>query len=146
MEITNRSQGRIAPGSVYQCYHGDKLVPQTILEWEPFERMIVKEVPPMLSGLSAINEYRLDSVEGGTKLTKTSAKPTGPILGRMLLRLMMPVFSRILTQAMETFGREIENDYRTHHEVLELEREISGEQIHAAAAAGLQASSGNHET
>ncbi len=146
MEITNRSQGRIAPGSVYQCYHGDKLVPQTILEWEPFERMIVKEVPPMLSGLSAINEYRLDSIEGGSKLTKTSAKPTGPILGRTLLRLMMPVFSRLLTQAMETFGREIENDYRTHHEAPELEIEFTGEQLRAAAADSLQASAGSQQT
>jgi hypothetical protein len=32
MEIKNRSNGRIAPGSVYQGYHGDQFVPQTILE------------------------------------------------------------------------------------------------------------------
>jgi hypothetical protein len=29
MEITNRASGRIAPNSVYQCYHGDKVIPQT---------------------------------------------------------------------------------------------------------------------
>jgi hypothetical protein len=47
MEIANRSNGRIAPGSVYQCYHGDKMVPQTVLEWQPFESMIERNCRPI---------------------------------------------------------------------------------------------------
>jgi hypothetical protein len=146
MAIENRAQGRIAPGSVYQCYHGDKLVPQTILEWEPFKHMIVKEVPPMSSGISAINEYRLESIGEGTKLTKTTARPTGPTLGRLLMYLMVPLFRRWVQQAFDTFGREIEDAYRTHRAAPEQEGEITGEQIRAAAAASLEASSGGQQT
>jgi len=146
MEIANRSNGRIAPGSVYQCYHGDKIVPQTILEWQPFERMIVKELSPMFPDIGSISEYRLDSAQGGTILTKTSARPTGPFLGRMLLGLLMPVFSRFLKQAFETFRREIENDFRAHSEALESEAGITEKQIRRAAATSLQDSSDKRPT
>ncbi|GAF99358.1 unnamed protein product, partial [marine sediment metagenome] len=61
MEIANRTRGRIAPGSIYQCYHGDMLVPQTILEWQPFESMILRELFPMSHAVSSLTEYRLDS-------------------------------------------------------------------------------------
>jgi hypothetical protein len=119
MEIANRTHGRVAPGSVYQCYHGEKWVPQTILEWQPFERMITRELSSAFPGLSAIVEYCLDSTEGGTRLTKLFAKPTGPFLGRMLIRLVMPLYSRwIGKRVLETFRFKIENDFKAHSEVL----------------------------
>jgi uncharacterized protein YndB with AHSA1/START domain len=118
MEIANRAQGRIAPGSVYQCYHGDKWVPQVILEWQPFKHMITRESTDMVRDLSVIVEYRLDSTEGGTRLTKLFAEPTGPFLGRTLIRLLAPVFSRSVKQDLEKFRLEIENDFRAHSEAL----------------------------
>ena len=145
MEIANRSNGRIAPGSVYQCYHGDKLVPQTILEWQPFESMIVRELPPMHPDVSAISEYRLDQVEGGTRLTKTSTRPAGPLLGRILIRVLMPVFIPLMKRAFETFKHQIESEYRAHYEVLEEEAEFTGEQIRESAAGSLRASSGGYD-
>ncbi len=142
MEIANRANGRVAPGSVYQCYHGDKMVPQTILEWQPFESMIVKELFPMSHAVSWLAEYRLDSTEGGTWLTRTSSKATGPIVGRTLLRLLSPIFRRLGKQLFAAFAQQIEDDFRAHGGTLESEVEITGEQIREAAAAGLQASSG----
>lgn len=112
MEIANRTDGRITRGSVYQCYHGDKPVPQTILEWQPFERMIVKELSPIFPGTGAISEYRLDSMEGSTRLTKMMAHPTGPFLGRTMIRLATPIFIRFVKQAFEAFKLKIENDFR----------------------------------
>jgi uncharacterized protein YndB with AHSA1/START domain len=146
MEVANRSHGRIAPGSVYQCYHGEKWVPQTILEWQPFERMITRELSPMSPALSAIVEYHLVSTEEGTTLSKLFAKPTGPFLGRTLIRLLAPIFRRIGKQAFETFKREIENDYLEHSEALESDAGFTGEQIREAAAASLQAASGSLQT
>ncbi|NIM93541.1 MAG: DUF2652 domain-containing protein [Anaerolineales bacterium] len=126
MEIVNRTKGHIAPGSVYQCYHGDKLVPQTILEWKPCEWMIVKELPPMIPSVSTISEYRLDPIEGGTRLIKMMTPPTGPFLGRTLIRLLTPVFIRFLKQAFEAFKIEIEKDYRANSKKLEhFEQEIN---------------------
>ncbi len=34
------------------------MVPQTILEWQPFEHMIVKELSPIFPEVSFISEYR----------------------------------------------------------------------------------------
>jgi hypothetical protein len=143
IKIANRTNGRIAPGSVFQCYHGDKLVPQTILEWEPFESMIVKELFPMSHDVSWLDEYRLDSTEGGTRLTRTATKPAGPIFGRMLLRLLSPLFKRVSKQLEAAFAQQIEDDFRARGGALKSEFEVTEEQIREAAAAGLQASSGD---
>jgi hypothetical protein len=142
MEIANRENGRITHGSVFQCYHGDKLVPQTILEWQPFESMIVKELFPMSLAVSWLAEYRLDSTEGGTRLNRTISKPTGPIVGRTLLRLLSPVFMRISKQLFAAFAQRIEDDFRARRGALKSEVEVTGEQIREAARVGLQASSG----
>ncbi len=140
MEIANRAHGRIATGSVYQCYHGDKWVPQVILEWQPFERMITRDSTDVFPGLSMIIEYRLDSTEGGTRLTKLFAKPIGPFLGRTLLRLLAPVFRRFVKQDLESFKLEIEKDFRAHNKTLENEPTFTGEQFREEAAISLQAS------
>jgi hypothetical protein len=145
MEIINRTEGRIALGSVYQCYHGDKLVPQTILEWQPFEGMIVKELFPMNHAVSWLAEYRLDSTEGGTRLTRTITKPTGPIVGRMLLRMLSPIFMQINKQLFAAFAQRIEDDLQARSRTLKSEAEVTGEQIREAAVASLQASSGSQQ-
>lgn len=138
MEIANRSDGRVAPGSVYQCYHGDKLVPQTILEWQPFERMIVKELSPLYPDTGGISEYRLDKVEGGTILTKSLARPIGPFLGRMLIYLLMPMFKQAMQKAFETFKHDIESDYRERSKEMEKGTEFTSQQIRQAASNSLQ--------
>ncbi len=65
--MAKRRRGR-GEGSIYQCYHGDHPVPQTILEWEPFERMIVREVAQVAPSVSTVNEYRVETTRSGTKL------------------------------------------------------------------------------
>lgn len=145
MEIANRANGRIAPGSIYQCYHGDKMVPQTILEWQAFESMITKELFPMSHEVSWLAEYRLDPIEGGTRLTGTYSKPTGPFVGRTLLILLSPLFKRIANRLFAAFAQRIEDDYRAHGGRLESEAEVTEEQIREAAAVSLQANSGSQE-
>jgi hypothetical protein len=142
MEIANKANGRIAPGSIYQCYHGDMMVPQTILEWQPFRSMIVKELFPMNHAVSYLAEYRLESIEGGTRLILTYSKPAGPFLGRAILRLLSPVLMRMAKQLLPSFAQRIEEDFHAHSVALESEVVISGEQIRQAAGDGLQASSG----
>lgn len=87
MEIANRTHGRITEGSVYECYHGDKLASHIILEWKPFERMIVREGLPFFPNNNVISECRIESTEGGTKLTRSYAPVTGPFLGRVVSRI-----------------------------------------------------------
>jgi hypothetical protein len=103
--------------------------------------MLVREVAPIARDVSGISEYRLDSIPGGTRLTKTSALPEGPVFGRTLLRLMTPLFGRIMKQVFVDFKREIEGDYQQHRGAPGEAVEISEEQVRAAAAAGLEAAS-----
>ena len=112
IDIANREQGRVAPGSVYQCYHGDKWVPQIILEWIPFKSMITRESHNMFRDLNAILEHRLEPTNSGTKLIKLFARPTGPFLGRMMIILLAPVFRRFIMRDLEAFKLEIETDYQ----------------------------------
>jgi uncharacterized protein YndB with AHSA1/START domain len=140
IEIGNRSKGRIGAGSVYQCYHGDKFVPQTILEWQPFERMIVKELSPLFPKVSILSEYRLSPTETGTRLTKKATRMRGPRLQVALLSLMTPFFKRVLQQAFEKFALEVQNDQRTHQEGLEGSTAFTKEKIQKAAASSLEGS------
>ena len=125
MVVVNHAQGRIAPGSVYQCYHGDKMVPQTIMEWQPFESMIVREVSPMSPSTGSLCEYRLEEIEGGTRLTKAIARPTGPFLGRALMRLLIPVFHGVGERGMEAFNQQIEEDFRARRAASEHQNEVT---------------------
>jgi hypothetical protein len=145
MEITNSKDGRIAPGSVYQCYHGDNVVPQTILEWQPFESMLVKELFPMNHDVSYIAEYRLKSMESGAQLTREIAYPEGPLFGRTILRVMSPMFRPLNRRLFKNFKSRIEEDYRSQGGLPDTKDDYSEEQLREAAAAGLQASSGSQE-
>lgn len=116
VEITGRSDGRMGPGSIYQCHHGDNIVPQTILEWQPFERIIADEITPMGMGLHILVEYRLDPTSQGSRLTKIIARPTGPLLGRVLMYLMAPIFKVKGIQSIRKFGERIEKDYLEYQE------------------------------
>lgn len=140
MDIANRAQGRIAEGSIYQCYHGDKLIPQTILEWQPLESMIVKEVFSMSHATSSLNEYTLESITGGTRLTRRIANPTGPLIGRSLMSLVFLIFRNVPMQGFEAFAQLIEEDYRARSLPPEPEVTFSVESIREAAFESLQAS------
>ena len=105
--------------------------------------MIVKELFPMSHAASWLDEYRLNSTEGGTRLTQTATKPTGPIFGRMLLRLLSPLFKRVSKQLEVAFAQQIEDDFRARGGALKSEFEGTEKQIREAAAAGLKASSGD---
>ena len=96
-----------------------------------------------MHAVSSIVEYRLESIEGGTRLTRTMSKPTGPVLGRTLLRLLSPLFMRIIRHFPATFAQRIEDDFREHGGTLISEVEVTGEQIREAAGVGLQASTGS---
>lgn len=140
MAIINRSQGRIGPGSVYQCYHGEKLVPQTIVAWQPFERIVIEQPFPMAQSNTMLGEYRLEPVEGGTRLVVRTSKPWGPVSGRLLYKLMRPIISRMAMRLLVAFKERVENDYRQWPEEIGSEAEIDKSSIRAAAAAGLQVS------
>ncbi|HSF81349.1 MAG TPA: DUF2652 domain-containing protein [Anaerolineales bacterium] len=138
MEMANRVQGRVAPGSIYQCYHGNQLVPHTILEWQPFERMLTQEVFPLMAANTYLREYRLEPTEAGTRFTVTVSKGSGPALGRILMRVMMALTGQMINRNMAALKNRIENDYRGRQEGLQSDLHINVDQIREAAAASLE--------
>jgi hypothetical protein len=129
MEITKRKQGRIAPGSVYQCYHGDKWVPHIILEWQVFERIITRESNTLFPGLTALVEYQLVDVENGTRLIKSFARPKGSFFGVLFINLLMPIFKRFSRRALVSFKDEIEQDYYSDKNTNQKNRKFAPQEL-----------------
>jgi uncharacterized protein YndB with AHSA1/START domain len=110
-EVTNRLDGRIAPGSVYQCYHGDKFISQTILEWQPFERMVLQQVVPIpIPETTLLFELQLIPNDKGTRIVEITSKPRGPLIGRMLTILMLKLMTPQAKKNAIQFKKEIEQD------------------------------------
>jgi uncharacterized protein YndB with AHSA1/START domain len=138
-EITHLAHGRIGQGSVYQCYHGDQLIPQTILEWQPFERIVTQDLVPIpFPNTYALLETNLIPTGAGTRLTQAFSKATGPWLGRAFCDLVLRMSAARRKKDIEAFKAQIEADLAAHDSSLEAAQAFSPETIHAAAAASFQ--------
>ena len=98
-ELTNLADGRVGVGSVYQCYHGDKVTPQRVVRWEPFTTIVTEDgSPDSLKGTTLV-VYSLAETPSGTHLevraggfegrpwwVRTTVKATGFVMRRMLAR------------------------------------------------------------
>ena len=136
MEIHHRTQGRVAPETVFQCFHGDKIIPMTILAWQPFERMLVQSVG-VIPNTYCLVDTRLYPTETGTRLTDTMGKITGPWLRRMLTRMIGPMISRVVREQIRAFKQAIEDDLAAQGGVPKPTATFSPEMIGEAAAEGL---------
>ena len=83
-KVERRSGGRVAMGSVYQCYHGDAVIMNTVVGWYPFERLVFEVVLPVpFAGTTALAEFRLEPKGSGTRLIEIFGRASGPLLGRI---------------------------------------------------------------
>ncbi len=71
MNVSERQEGRISPGSTFHCNHGKDVTRQEILSWQPFELITTNdsfEVP--LAGICILsNSWHLKAEGEGTELT-----------------------------------------------------------------------------
>lgn len=110
--LEHRSEGRIAPGSVYTCYHGDKVVPQMILEWTPFERVVTQDrIPIPVANTFCLVEYRLTPSATGTRFSQSIALGPAPWPGRLLCRLTLPTMTKQGQKDIGAFRDRIEADF-----------------------------------
>ncbi|CAN7511391.1 hypothetical protein ASC89_19270 [Devosia sp. Root413D1] len=115
LDINGKSAGRVAVGSVFQCYHGDAIIPLTVLEWQPFEQMLVEYVSPVpIRGVSGLTELRLEDSGTGTRLTQIFSKSSGPLLGRMMSDAGLKSSAKQFQHDIEQFARHIEADHAQH--------------------------------
>jgi hypothetical protein len=112
MEITDRKAGRIGPGSAYQCFHGDKVFPQVVLEWEPFDRMVVDMALELPGGSSSmVIDYQLTPIDGGTQLTTTLARLTGSGWRHAVWRSVIRMGKMKPQRQLVKFRDRIEEDF-----------------------------------
>jgi uncharacterized protein YndB with AHSA1/START domain len=115
-ELHGRVRGRIVPGSVYHCFHGDRMVTETILEWQPFERIITQDLIPIpVPNTYALIETRLVPTENGARLIQSFGKAEGPILGRILYFLGAKTMVKKAQQDIEAFKKQIEEHLGNAH-------------------------------
>jgi hypothetical protein len=108
-EVSDRKTGRIAAGTTYQCYHGKKVFPQVVLEWEPFDRMVIET--SLRGDASLVLDYQLTAVNGGTVLATTAARLRSKGLGGVMLRAGMPIQALGAKRGMRRFRDRIEEDF-----------------------------------
>lgn len=82
--IGNRQAGRVAPGTVIHCDHGDSVTHQRILTWRPFEMMLTEDVTP-LGGATCLNRTRLTPIDEGTRVEVTLGRGHGNPIARLML-------------------------------------------------------------
>jgi hypothetical protein len=138
MEIEKRPGDKITNGSVFQCYHGNGVVSLTVVEWQPFERMISQfPVPVPIKGTTGLTELRLEPIETGTRLSEIMSKTRGPLLGRLMgdhaFRKMEPKFRADLAR----FKAHIEADWAALSGGAPAAVAITDERIRAAARESL---------
>lgn len=106
-EILGREHGRIDAGSAYHCYHGDRLVNQTVLEWQPFEHMLTEDTMPVPK-VTILVEYSLEAVQEGTCLTISFSKSRGPWPARALCDQAMRGMAKQTEQNIAAFRKVVE--------------------------------------
>lgn len=111
-EVKNLVDGRIGVGAVYECYHGDRLTPQRIVEWQPFSKIVTEDgIPDSLMGITLV-VYHLEQTPTGTHLSAELGALKGrPGWMRAMLRAAAPIMRKKQTQALRDFVDEVTIDH-----------------------------------
>ncbi len=119
-EIRERKEGRVAEGSVYQCYHGKQVIRQTVVQWRPFEQMTSEDlVPTPLGSLRVLMDFHLIATEAGSRLVQAVGKPQGPFFARKMGEMMMASMAKRAKQDIEAFRERIEADAAVRDQLLQ---------------------------
>ncbi len=113
MEVSERKNGRISAGSTYHCHHGEHESLNMILEWRPFERIVTQDLPGLplpVAKPTLLSEFRLEPIAGGTRLTQSHAKATGPLIGRTMVNMVLPRQNKLFQRDIDNFRMVIERD------------------------------------
>jgi hypothetical protein len=109
LEVSHLSHGRVDTGTLYRCIHGERTTPLTILDWQPFERIMMNCAMP-LPGCNALMEIRLVPSPKGTKLFQIFSKTKGPLPARLASDMMMKRMAKQVKTDLEAFRHDIEAD------------------------------------
>jgi hypothetical protein len=137
-ELGNQQNGRTVEGSVFYCAHGDTKIPQTVLDWRPFD-YFTYEAPTPVEGVTVLVTERFLPIEGGTRAQVNCAKATGPEPGRGMVdqHFGSPEFRRECLEAAEKLRELIVQHLEQGVAVNPAPAQLSAEAVAAAAEASL---------
>lgn len=132
-----RRNGRVGPGTVYECFHLDNSVStNTVLEWEPFTRIVTENTAARSSRFIAI--FELEATAIGTRVTMKYAPLRGPLIERLIGRVLFPLRYKPLAQkGMGLLKTMIEEDLADGHLTVAQSTKPTPDQIQEAASAAL---------
>ena len=112
-ELVNAREGRADSGSVYECWHGDRVTRQAIVDWRPRERVVTNDTTK-LAGVTYTFpvEYLLEESPPGTVLRQRCTAPEARWLARTIMRRIYPRMSERFQRQLEAFGEAIEDAHR----------------------------------
>ncbi len=141
-EITDRKGGRTGPGSIYQCYHGKRVLPQIVLEWTPFTRIITEDTWPGPWKATNLSVIDLTETNTGTRLTSTYGKVEAGSATFVFAKLLASKsFAKVITENHERFVDAVSEDWKKRSGP-DAQISISMESVIAAARSGLHQSTG----
>ncbi|MBY6067734.1 DUF2652 domain-containing protein [Leisingera aquaemixtae] len=83
MDLLNTNKGKIEPGTLYHCYHGDALFPYEVVDWNPGEYVTGRYNLAM--GLQMYETIEMEEIGGGTLVKLRYAKTRSPkLLGKLM--------------------------------------------------------------
>lgn len=107
-EVQGRQNGRIAADSAFQCFHGDRVVTQTILEWIPFERVVTRD--RVIADVHVLTEYELRAEGEATRLFQRVGRPSGNLLLRGIVGFGLARMRKAAIRDLDAFARVVEAD------------------------------------
>lgn len=113
-EIDGPVGGRTAPSSTFVCYHGgamDRLGVgrHIIVEWRPFERVVIRETLPMPgTPVQELQAFELSETDNGTQLRRTCGNMTGPAFKRLMARAFLQLLRKQMNEGMHRFKEAVE--------------------------------------
>ena len=137
-EVTGTAAGRIQPGSVYVCAHGNNRSPHTVLDWQPFEQY-THNGRLGFAGLSVNITHQLIPTTGGTRLREIASHVQGGAwYWRALFDfLFMPIFGRTYAKTLGTVGQRMAEDLAAGRIEVLPPNSLDPQAAAAAAAASL---------
>ena len=113
-EVESPVGGRTAPDSAYLCYHGgamDRLGVgrHIIVEWRPFERIVIRETFPMPGvPVQEMQAFELSETEAGTRLRRVCGNMSGPAYKQLMARAFLRMLRKQMDEGLQNFKAAVE--------------------------------------
>jgi len=83
VDMLNTNKGKIEPGTLYHCYHGDDVFPFEVLDWNPGDYVTGRYNMPM--GMSMLETIEMAEMGAGTMVKLRYAKVTSKkLMGKLM--------------------------------------------------------------